>query len=81
MNISAGGVYVVATFETGPAVGKTVDITIGTHSDEHGGFDLHRCERSARVVRTEHLGYATGLALEFVGQLERMTPRHHLMPI
>jgi hypothetical protein len=80
MNISVGGVYVVAACEDAPKPGKTIEVIIGTHSDQHGGFDLHRCERSARVVRTEDLGCAVGLALEFAGQFQQMGSEHHLMP-
>ena len=79
MNISAGGVYVLACQETDLSLGKTVQITIGTHNNDHGGYDLHHSDRSAKVVRTEHLGYATGLALQFAGQFQR-TDQRHLMP-
>ena len=80
MNISAGGVYVLAALETDFGVGKSVEITIGTQSGVHGGFELHRCERNARVVRTDALGYAVGLALEFAGQFQLMEQQHQLMP-
>ena len=79
MNISAGGAYVLACLEKELKVGRAVEITIGTPNDDHGGFELHRCERSARVVRTEQLGYATGLALQFAGQLQRVGQQHQLM--
>ena len=79
MNISAGGAYVLAVAEMGIPVGKTVEITIGTHSDDHGGFELHCCEHNAKVVRSEVLGYATGFALEFVGQMHAMKPQRHMM--
>ena len=79
LNISIGGVYVLAAAETDVKVGRTVEITIGTNNAQ-GGFELHRCERKARVVRAERLGYAMGLALEFAGQLQRMEQQQHLMP-
>ena len=80
LNISAGGVYVLAALETEAYLGKTLSVTIGTHSGCHGGQDLHRCECSARVVRTDHLGYAVGVALEFIGEPQRMEVQHQLMP-
>ena len=79
MNISVGGVYLVASCANPPQAGHKVDITIATNRDDFGGFELQHCQKNARVVRTDPLGYATGLALEFAGHFEPVTPQHQLM--
>lgn len=81
VNISAGGIYVLIASQTTLSLSGSIKLTIGVPSDDHGGYDLHDSELHVEVVRTEHVGYAAGLALKFQSQFQRMDPQHLMMPV
>ncbi len=81
VNISAGGIYVLIASQTTLTLSDSIKLTIGIPSDDHGGYDLHDSELHVSVVRTEHVGYAAGLALRFQSQFQRMDAQHLMMPV
>ena len=81
VNISAGGAYVLIVAESAFLEVRHIAITIVTPwSDGMMGCDLHRSQAHARVIRTEEVGYGTGLALRFTGAFKPMHPQHQMMP-
>ena len=80
VNISEGGVYVLVVAESARLEGRDVAVTIGTPCSDPGGSDVHRCQARALVIRTEEVGYGTGLALKFTDALRPLHPQHQMMP-
>ena len=80
INTFYSGFQALADVSLNVGEGELVEITIGTFCDELGGFDLHRSETCAEVVRAERTGYGTGVALKFCGRFERIKPDSLMMP-
>ena len=78
-DISDGGVYVLMSNGTDLPLGDDVEVVIGTQSDDHVGYGLHKNVACAEVVRLEKLGYGTGVALRFCDCFRRVDLVQHLL--